>query len=101
MEESFYLQNSNRPTPIDQDLSLKLSRHTRQLIQDNTFKSIRMFSPRIIMAIIAFTPATLAAPKLEVKDVASDNTTCWYFLPNPSFLRACNLGCFEKTANKQ
>lgn len=45
-----------------------------------------MFSPRILVAIVAFASATLAVPKLEVKSVAArDNSTCWYFFPNPSF----------------
>lgn len=42
-----------------------------------------MFSPRILVAIVAFASATLAAPQLEVKSGAAENSTCWYFLPNP------------------
>lgn len=41
-----------------------------------------MFSPRVLIAIVAFASATLATPKLEVKSVAGENNTCWYFLPH-------------------
>lgn len=78
LEESFHLQLSSWSIPIGQDSVLKSScrYHTSQLIQGTNFKSVKMFSPRILVAIVAFASATLAA----------DNSTCWYFLPNPSFL---------------
>lgn len=45
-----------------------------------------MFSPRVLVAIVAFASATLAAPKLEENISADSNSTCWYFLPNPQIL---------------
>ena len=95
--------------PIDQDSSLKscCGHHTGQSNQDNNFKSIKMFSPRVLVAIVAFASTTFAAPKLEAKSVATNNT-CWYCLRTPSFcwhesintlLRSGNIGepCYGHT----